>query len=64
MSNQEILEALSEIECYLYYRADGSDDQQGVNPADIRKAHSLVRGALEVWHKATGCTLDHTKDNQ
>ena len=57
MSNQEILETLSEIACYLYYRADGSDDLEGVKPEEIRKTYSLVRGALETWHRATGCTL-------
>lgn len=57
MSNREILEALAEIECTLYYRKDGSDDLQNVSMEDTEKAHAATRAMLEFWHKVTGETL-------
>lgn len=58
MTNREILETLSEIECTLYYRKDGSDDLQNVSQEDTEKAHAAVRAVLEFWHKVTGETLN------
>lgn len=57
MSNREILEALAEIECTLYYRKDGSDDLQNVSQDDTEKAHAAIRAVLEFWHRITGETL-------
>ena len=57
MDNQKILNTLSEIECALYYRRDGSDDSQGVSEDVLDQAHTHVKAALELWHKATGLTL-------
>lgn len=57
MTNKQILEALSELECVLYYRADGSDSHEGVKPEATEAVHSLIKQALEAWHEATGETL-------
>ena len=57
MTNQEILERLSELECVLYYRNDGSDDTEGVSYADTEHMHNLINEALKEWHRLTGCTL-------
>ena len=57
MTNNEILEALADIECALYYRKDGSDDLQNVSMEDTEKAHAATRAMLEFWHKVTGETL-------
>ena len=57
MSNQEILNELSRIECELYYMKDGSDDSNGVSMENLTTVHGLVRKALEAWHQATGLTL-------
>lgn len=55
--NQDILEMLSDIECRLYYRQDGSDPLQGVDLDTVKETHALVKKALETWHKGTGLTL-------
>lgn len=57
MTNQDILEALSGIECALYYRKDGSDDLEGVSAQDTEQAWKIVNEALRHWHQVTGCTL-------
>ena len=57
MSNQNILEQLSEIECALFYRKDGSDNAEGVSLDDLETAHKLAKTLLEFWYKKTGCTL-------
>ena len=54
MSNNDILSALSEIECALYYRKDGSDNSEGVSAENIEKAHKAARDLLEFWHDITG----------
>ena len=61
MTNQQILNQLSLIECELYYRNDGSNDREGISYADIEKAHNLVNEALKAWYMITGCTLDPTE---
>ena len=57
MTNKEILQALSELESVLYYRADGSDNPEGVETETTKEVHALVRKAIEKWHEATGETL-------
>lgn len=57
MTNKEILISLSELECVLYYRADGSDNPEGVDTETTKEIHALVRKALDKWHEATGETL-------
>ena len=57
MDNQKILDTLSEIECALYYRCDGSDDPQGVSKGDLEHTHSVVQLALQLWREATGLTI-------
>lgn len=57
MTNKQILEKLSELECVLYYRAEGSDNLEGVTPEATEATRKLVKQALEFWHKATGETL-------
>ena len=57
MTNKQILETLSYLECVLYYRADGSDNPEGVDIETTNEVHALVRKALEAWHEATGETL-------
>ena len=55
--NQEILEMLSQIECMLFYRKDGSDSTQAVPMETIKETHGYVRQALECWHKGTGLCI-------
>lgn len=57
MTNQDILEKLAELECTLFYRADGSDNTEGVDPEKIWVIHQKVKEALEGWHKLTGLTI-------
>jgi hypothetical protein len=57
MTNQEILQALSGIECALYYRKDGSDDAEGVSWEDLKKIHTKIDELLHLWHNITGETL-------
>ena len=57
MSNQDILQALSEIECALYYRVDGSDNPENVSYEDLKKAHDMTDELLNFWHDVTGCIL-------
>lgn len=57
MTNQEILNTLSGIEAALYYRADGSDDREGISYQDIETAHNAANELLKFWHRITGCTL-------
>ena len=49
MTDQELFEALSELECTLFYADD-------YNPTDARKAaHEAVNNALIAFSEATGC---------
>ena len=57
MNNQDILNKLSEIECALYYRYDGSDNREGVSYENLEKAHNAANDLLKFWHQITGCTL-------
>lgn len=57
MSNQDILNKLSLIECALYYKADGSDDAEGIDPDQIYKVRQKVEEALHLWHNITGLNL-------
>lgn len=57
MTNQDILNTLSELECALYYRHDGSDNREGVSYSDLETMHNLVNEALKKWHMLTGLTL-------
>jgi len=58
MSNQEIFNTLSGLECVLYYKHDGSDDREGVSFSDLEKMHDLINTALIEWHRITGCILE------
>jgi len=49
MSNQEILNWLSILECQLFYA------QRDIPGAAA--VHDSVRDALEGWSRATGCTI-------
>lgn len=57
MSNQDILNKLSLIECALYYKADGSDDAEGIDPVEIRKVRQKIDEALHMWYDITGLTI-------
>lgn len=57
MSNKNILSALADIECALYYRKDGSDNPEGVKPDDLEKAYNAARDLLDFWHDVTGEVL-------
>lgn len=57
MTNKDILQALSGIECALYYRKDGSDDPQGVSAENLEKAHEAADALLTFWHDITGETI-------
>lgn len=57
MTNQSILEKLSELECTLYYRREGWTETEGVSAEDAKKTWELVKEALEYWHQVTGCKL-------
>lgn len=58
MNNQAILNTLSELESELYYRADGSNDREGVSFEDCQRARDLVNAALIFWHNVTGLTIN------
>lgn len=57
MSNQDIFDTLSELECVLYYRADGSDDRCGLSYEDTQAIHDKVDELLNLWSEKTGCYL-------
>lgn len=57
MTNQEILNYLSTLECALYYRADGHDNPEGVSEENTRKVHDLIDEAMNLWYDLTGCTI-------
>jgi len=50
--NRAILEALSELECILYYAGSGNDLQPEIN-----EIHDEAKAMLERWHFLTGITL-------
>lgn len=51
ITDQELFEALSDLECKLFYAND-------YNPTDAREAaHEAVNNALIAFAKATGCRL-------
>jgi hypothetical protein len=56
MSNQEILNQLSKIECELYYRY-GSHRAEAISDKDLEIVHNLVKNALEEWHRITVLTI-------
>lgn len=54
MSNQEIFEMMSEVECKLFHA--WTDMAEGEpNREEIRAAHTSARQALEAFAKAIGC---------
>ena len=55
MTNKEIFKALSDIECALYYRADGSDNPESIDTQALKKAHDMADELLNYWHVLTGC---------
>ena len=57
MNNQEILNRLSELESEFYYRADGSNNAEGVNLENIKQIHTELYNLVAKWNKLTGCTL-------
>ena len=57
MTNQQLFNALSLIECELYYRSDGTNAPEGIDPEDCKRVHSLIDKALNEWHELTGCEL-------
>lgn len=57
MNNKDILKALADIECALFYRMDGSDDPENVSIDDLREAHEMADTLLNYWHDLTGETL-------
>jgi hypothetical protein len=50
MTNQEILEMLSENECRLFYAFCRESDNK-----ELREAHAAAKLALESFARATGC---------
>lgn len=56
MSNQEILNELSKIECELFYRY-ASHRADAISDKDLDNVRYYVKNALEAWHKITGLTI-------
>ena len=54
VQNQTIFEKLVDIECDLFYKYSSANKDEY---AKIKKAHQLVREALEMFAEATGCHL-------
>lgn len=54
--NKSIINALSELECALYYAADES---QGVNDfyEEYKEMHQEAKNMLERFHFLTGATI-------
>jgi hypothetical protein len=57
MTNQEIFNTLSGLECVLFYKADGSDNPEGVKTSDLWEMDKALRDLIQKWHDLTGCTL-------
>ena len=57
MTNQDILNELSMIECVLFYRADGSDDPENISTEDLWEADKKIRDLIEFWHSVTGLCI-------
>lgn len=57
MTNQNILDTLSELECALYYRLDGHDDREGVSYEALQPIYNKINECLAQWHNITGLTI-------
>lgn len=54
MSDQEIFEMLSKIECELFYKAINMSPKDPAREV-IGEAHQAAKTALEAFASATGC---------
>ena len=60
MDNQDVLEKLSDIECYLFYEIDQpSENTASIDLEKLKAFHNAIDEALQTWHNMTGCTLMH-----
>ena len=52
MTNKDIMKALIDIECALFYRVDGSDNPENVSIEGLTKAHDQdVMDTVEWWKR-------------
>ena len=58
MTNQEILNTLSKLECEFYYRYSGGSDRENVSFDNCMIMHSEIDKLLNEWHRMTGLTID------
>lgn len=53
MDNQEVFDALSDLEEAMYYRMQNPEHL----PFDsVTEIHEKIKAALLEWHRITGCT--------
>lgn len=57
MTDQNILETFSSLECYFYYRIDRTTKDENIKKSDLEDIHKHIKYCLEKWHTLTGCTL-------
>lgn len=53
MTDQQILDTLSEIESELFYRMDGQKNP----PHELKNFHKTVNSLLWKWHEITGLKI-------
>ena len=58
MSNQEILNTLSQMESELYYRYSGGADREQISYDNLMIMHSMIDECLNTWHRMTGLVID------
>lgn len=57
MTDQNILETFSSLECYFYYKIDRMTKDENIKKSDLEDIHKHIKYCLEKWHTLTGCTL-------
>ena len=61
MDDQKILNTLSELECTFYYmdaEKRKENNQINIHQSKIDEIATLLKIACELWHNATGLTID------
>ena len=58
MNNQEVMNALSDIEEFFFYKKNNPMELSSCE-ADLKQMHADIKALLEKWHKITGLRIEY-----
>ena len=58
MNNQDVLNTLSDIEEFFFYKKNNPQDLEAFQ-SDLAQMYSEVKELLLKWHMMTGCKIEY-----